>query len=197
MTHPTLEQFLKDVASHELTVNLDQGLFRDLTIMKPNSVDMHYHITTRPDYLMFTGDMGSFVFTRLNDMFNFFRSKDEYRINTGYWAEKIEAGEYEKYSPDAARAALNQAFENWKEDTDFSVNNIAAEKEYLDEIDTDDYYEFIEVVRNWTPNRGGVDLDDFWENNLNEYTFHYIWCCYAIVYAIKLYDAHKNKEVAQ
>ena len=191
MTHPTLEQFLKDVASHELTVNLDQGLFRDLTIMKPNSVDMHYHITTRPDYLMFTGDMGSFVFTRLNDMFNFFRSKDEYRINTGYWTEKIEAGEYEKYSPDAARAALNQAFENWKEDTDFSVNNIAAEKEYLDEIDTDDYYEFIEAVRNWTPNRGGVDLDDFWENNLNEYTFHYIWCCYAIVHAIKLYDAQK------
>lgn len=196
MKHPTLEQFLKDVASHELTVNLDQGLFRDLTIMKPNSVDMHYHITTRPGYLMFTGDMGSFVFTRLNDMFNFFRSKDEYQINTGYWAEKIEAGEYEKYSPDAARAALNQAFEDWKEDTDSSVNNIAVEKEYLDEIDTDDYYEFIEAVRNWTPNRGGVDLDDFWENNLNEYTFHYIWCCYAIVHAIKLYDAHKNKEAA-
>lgn len=194
--NPTLESFLRDVASHELTVNLDQGVFRDLTIMKPNSVDMHYHITTRPGYLMFTGDMGSFVFTRLNDMFNFFRSTDEYRINTGYWAEKIEAGEYKKYSPEQARKALNQEFENWKECTDFDEECIAEEKENLDSIDTDDYYEFIEAVRNWVPNKDGVQLDDFWEHSLDEYTFHYVWCCYAIVHAIKLYDEHKAQEPA-
>lgn len=67
MSHPTLEQFLKDVAHHQLTVNLDQGLFRDLTIQRPGCCEMHYHITTRPGYLMFTGDMGSLAFAHLAD----------------------------------------------------------------------------------------------------------------------------------
>lgn len=127
--NPTLESFLKDVASHELTVNLDQGVFRDITIANPNTMEMHYNITTRPGYLMITGDIGSFVFTRLNDMFNFFRSTNEYQINTGYWAKKIEAGEYKKYSPENAREALNQEFENWKECTDFDEECIAEQRE--------------------------------------------------------------------
>ncbi|EPN8197881.1 hypothetical protein ACT3ON_001083, partial [Acinetobacter baumannii] len=81
---------------------------------------------------------------------------------------------------------------NWKEDTDFDAYAIAEEKSELDNIDTDDYYELIEAVRNWTPNANGVQLADFWEHNLNDYTYHYIWCLYAIVHAIKLYDAAKE-----
>ena len=50
MTRPSFEQFLEDVSTHQLTVNLDQGVFRDLTLMKPNSVDRHFNITSSLPY---------------------------------------------------------------------------------------------------------------------------------------------------
>ncbi|WP_198080413.1 hypothetical protein [Acinetobacter calcoaceticus] len=193
MEKPALATFLHDVRDHELVINLDQGVFRDITVKRPNSSHYHYNITTRSGYLIITGDMGCFVFKRLTDMFEFFRDEGEgYSINPYYWAEKLEAGVFEKYSPEVARAALNQEFENWKEWHDCDDEQIAEEKEQLDWIDTDDYFEFVEAIRNWTPNPNGVQLTDFFEHNLNEYTYDYIWCLYAIVHAIKLYDAVKE-----
>lgn len=189
MSKLTLEEFLESVKKHELTINLDCGVYRDITIQRPGYSDRHYNITTRPGFLIFTGDMGEYVFERTPDMFSFFRS-DEYQINPCYWSEKVRAGKYEEYSPEKAREALNNEFENWEEcleDPDEEL--IAEEKSNLDEIDTDDYYEFVSAIRDWTPNENGVDLVDFWEYNLNDYTCRYIWACYAIVHAIKLYDA--------
>jgi hypothetical protein len=29
---------------------------------------------------------------------------------------------------------------------------------------------------------------DFWEVNLHEYTYRFIWCCYAMVWGIRKYD---------
>ena len=189
----TFERFSKDIENHEITINLDKGLFRDLTIKRPNTSSYYYNITTRPGLLMISGDMGCYVFERLSDMFKFFRGQPD-EINPYYWSEKIEAGEFKRYSPEKARDALNQEFENWKECTDFDEEQITEEKEYLDQIDTDDEFEFVDAIRNWVPNKDGVQLDDFWEYSTNDYTFHYIWCCYAIVHAIKLYDAVKEPQ---
>ena len=189
----TFERFSKDIENHELTINLDQGLFRDLTIKRHNTSSYYYNITTRPGLLMISGDMGCYVFERLSDMFEFFRGESD-EINPCYWSKKIEAGEFKRYSPEKARDALNQEFENWKECTDFDEEQITEEKEYLDQIDTDDEFEFVDAIRNWVPNKDGVQLDDFWEYSTNDYTFHYIWCCYAIVHAIKLYDAVKEPQ---
>ena len=189
MKQPTQEQFLKDVKDHVLTINLDSGLYRDITIKKPHCVDMHYHIITRPEYLIFTGDMGSYVFERTTDMFGFFRKE---KINPDYWSEKVQAGKVKEYSADLAREALNQEFENWKDCTNFEEKYIAEEKDNLDFIDTDNEFEFMNAIYNWTANKGGVQLNDFWEYNLKDYTFHFIWCCYAIVHAIELYDKEKG-----
>lgn len=185
MSQLTKEQFLKDVQRHVITVNLDNGVYRDISIGRPCDSEMHYNITTRPGYLIFTGDMGSYVFERSYDMFEFFRVS---KINPDYWSEKLQAGKYQEYSPEIARAALNNIFECWKEGTDKDDAFIANEKSELDGIDTDNEFEFMNAVYEFKPNKGGVELNDFWECNLNEYTFHFIWCCYAIVHAIGLYD---------
>lgn len=97
MKQLTSEEFKLDVKNHVLTVNLDSGVYRDISIGKPCSSDMHYNITTRPGYLIFTGDMGCYVFNRLPDMFDFFRCE---RINPRYWSEKVQAGKYEEFSPE-------------------------------------------------------------------------------------------------
>jgi hypothetical protein len=33
-------------------------------------------------------------------------------------------------------------------------------------------------------------FNDFWEVNNRAYTFAFLWCCYAISWAIQQYDAH-------
>lgn len=205
MEQPTLDQFLKDVATHQLTVNLDQGVYRDITIKKPNSVDMHYNITTRPGFLIFTGDMGDFIFERTNDMFCFFRSADDgYYINTSYWGEKVQAGEISKFDPETACESVKQYLTNYLDDLDLSdtedqeksklaleaVSSFISSNQYSNEFD------FWQEINSWdADDAGGLELNDFWESSTTAKTYHYIWACYAIVHAIKLYDSHKLNEV--
>ena len=145
MKQPTLEVFLKDVENHQLTVNLDSGVYRDITIANPNTMCMHYNITTRPGYLMFTGDMGCLVFKRANDMLSFFRPQSGYYINTSYWGEKVEAGEVSQFDMDTANASLQNYLTNFLDDLDLSdpedrekskqalsaVNEFISSSEYL------------------------------------------------------------------
>lgn len=201
MKNPTLESFLKDVANHELIVNLDQGVYRDITIKKPNNVHMHYNITTRPGFLIFTGDMGDFIFERTNDMFGFFRAKDGYCINPGYWGEKVQAGDVSKFDPEIACDSVKQYLTNYLDDLDLSdsedrekskqaleaVSNFIGGNQHSDEFD------FWNEIQNWDADEaGGLELSDFWEASTTAKTHHFIWACYAIVHAIKLYDAHKE-----
>lgn len=204
MSHPTLEQFLKDVARHELTVNLDQGLFRDLTIQRPGCCEMHYNITTRPGYLIFTGDMGDFIFQRTNDMFGFFRPQSGYYINPCYWGEKVEAGVISEFDIDTANSSVQGYLTNFLEDLDLSdpedreksKQALEAVTSFISGTQGSGEFDFWNEINSWDADEaGGMDLTDFFEAPTTKATFHYIWCCYAIVHAIKLYDAHKSNEV--
>lgn len=202
MTQLTQEQFLKDVANHQITINLDQGVYRDITISRPNSIVMHYNITTRPDHLMITGDMGSFIFKRLDDMFQFFRCEDGCTINPSYWGEKLHAESmrsgYKQYDEKKAKQALQEWFADFvsdleSDDEDY-LHKIDAARSTMDDIDYSDEYSFVESIRGWhEDSAGGMDLTDFFEVSVDSYTFNYIWCCYAIVHAIKLYDEVKGE----
>lgn len=197
MKNPTQESFLNDVKDHVLTVNLDHGVYRDMHIGKPNSSDMHYNITTRPGYLMFTGDMGSFVFNRLSDMFVFFRGK---RINLGYWEEKLTAVDgrrgAKEFDSEKAKNELQDCLAEFIKDLDvdddeFREKVINATVSIKD-IDYSDEYSLVGAIRDWDPDiAGGLDLSDFFEASVDSYTYRYVWCCYAIMHAIKLYDEAK------
>lgn len=67
MNQPTEQSFLRDVAKHEMTVIHDAGEIRHLRFGRPGDSNMHFNITTVPGYLMFTGDMGAWTFSRLPD----------------------------------------------------------------------------------------------------------------------------------
>ena len=204
MSHPTLEQFLKDVAHHQLTVNLDRGVFRDITIANPNTMEMHYNITTRPGYLMITGDMGDFIFQRANDMFGFFRPQSGYYINPGYWGEKVEAGVISEFDIDTANSSVQGYLTNFLEDLDLSdPENREKSKQALEAVTSfisgtqgSGELDFWNEINSWDADEaGGMDLTDFFEAPTTKSTFRYIWCCYAIVHAIKLYDEYKSNEV--
>lgn len=201
----TKEKFLESVATHQLTINLDQGVYRDITVAKPDDISMHYIIITRPGYLVITGDMGSFTLSCTNDMFGFFRSEGGYRINPGYWGEKAEAVDtrkgLKKFSSDKAKQSLKSWLGDFVRDID--VNSSDARENIVDatdailSVDCSDVYAFVEAVRDFDPDiAGGLDLSDFDHAETDSYTYRYLWCCYAIVHAIKLYDEAKVEVAA-
>lgn len=94
MTLLTQKEFLNDVASHTMTIIRNDGVYRHIRFAEPGTSCMHFDLITWPGYLCYTGDMGTYVFTRLRDMFEFFRRSDKsYRIDYRYWAEKVEAAD--------------------------------------------------------------------------------------------------------
>lgn len=89
-------RFLRDIARHEMTIVRDDGVARHVRFAIPDSSDMHFDLITWPGYLCYTGDMGTYVFQRDRDMFEFFRRGSRgqpYQIDFGYWASKVEAAD--------------------------------------------------------------------------------------------------------
>jgi hypothetical protein len=142
--------------------------------------------------------MGTYVFSRVGDMFTFFRSDysdDKLHINLGYWAEKLDAadrrtgGAADEYSPDKFRQQVNQRLDDMDASTDLRQ---AANDRVLRCADDGEFFA-MQAAMNFE--HDGEQFYDFWESNCREYTYHFIWCCYALVWAIKKYDALASKEV--
>lgn len=97
----TQDRFLKDAGSHVMTVIRDDGVHRHLRFRKapPAGSEYWFDLITWPGSLCIDGDMGTYVFRRLPDMFEFFCTDREYNekrgrklgINAGYWGEKLQA----------------------------------------------------------------------------------------------------------
>ncbi|WP_027855588.1 hypothetical protein [Marinobacterium litorale] len=208
MNHPTEQTFLSSVENHSMEVHQDSGLFRHLTFSNNGSFNQMFHITTWPGHLCISGDMGCYVFSRIDDMFQFFRSGDELAINPGYWAEKVQAesvfgGGVKEWDELAAADAVQHHFDEWLE---ANADEPIAESEAMDELHdmvdrlkslAAEETEFIAAVNNWDSEYAyGFGLVDFWEHRMEKYTYHYIWCCYAIAWAIQQYDRSKEAAAA-
>lgn len=187
------DRFQRAVRAHEMTVVRDDGLYRNLTFKAPSTYNNHFHITTWPGYLAMTGDSGSYVFARLPDMFQFFRGSD---INPGYWAEKLLAVDrhsgYHEFSQDAFRDAIKSDFEGWDFDSD--EEKIAAWDELQNsDLSEDSSPESIDDAMTRAMDYkcavSGNRFTDFWEHDLKDYTFRFLWCCHAIRWAVDQYDA--------
>lgn len=106
------KRFLDDVKDHQLTIENDGEVHRSLLFKCPGSSYYHFRLNTWPGHLCISGDMGTYVFARTHDMFDFFRmddkdfnfSKDkQLNINTDYWAQKVRSED-----KDAILKRLNQ-----------------------------------------------------------------------------------------
>ena len=199
MTQPTLEYFLDNVKNHELTIHQNNGVYRHLAFKNPDGYNRYFNITTFPDYLIITGDMGALVFSRLHDMFDFFRS-DDLKINPYYWSEKIQSTSWDARIESYSEFDLEQAKKNAQED----LNTYLEYNDYLLEEDraslledfeweilrSEDEYEIVEAIRNF--NFKGFKFDEFHWDGCRVYTYSYIWLCYAIVWGIKKFDELNN-----
>lgn len=141
----TEDRFLKDAGSHVMTVIRDDGVHRHLRFRKapPAGSEYWFDLITWPGTLCIDGDMGTYVFRRLTDMFEFFRTDQKWAdqrgcklgINPGYWSEKLQAPKprhAEEYSADAFRQHVRESFDEW-------VMSSQPDDEYSTEAERNDF----------------------------------------------------------
>lgn len=196
------DQFRADIAQHTIIVKRNDGLYRHLRCSRGGKYAHSFEVITWPGYLCYCGDMGCFVFTRLPDMFEFFRGRVTAMIDRDYIAEKAVAVDkpdgLRGFSEELFEAAVKADFESFTED--WSEEDKARLWEEIDDCvlqaASDGPSAAIEAAMSMSHNGRDV-CPDFYEHQLEEFTSRFVWCCYAIPWAIEQYDAAMRLKEAQ
>lgn len=186
------KQFLRDIFPMALSVEHDDGIYRHLKIRHPDTIINGFDIVTWPGHLAISGDMGTTVFSRVYDMFDFFGGNE---INPGYWAGKVEAGETRVFDPDVFRQVVTEHVRNElaseprdvieyvTKDVEERVLNFADDGEHAAMSAAIDY-------RCPLPSRyPNLDwsLDWMLEADCTNFTHRFLWQCHAILWAVNRY----------
>lgn len=199
----TQDDFLKDVQRHAMTVERDDGVHRHLMFRQHEHSWLHwFEVVTWPGALCIRGDCGTYVFSRLHDMFKFFRHDGHgsgLYINDGYWAEKLVASDSNgrhangvmRFDPDEFRDAVSRMY---VEHVRHNMRGMPDERKALryaleDEVlSCADDGEDAAMRAAGEFEHGGFRLTDFWEVDCRRYTVQFLWSLYAISWAIQQYD---------
>lgn len=202
----TEDEFLADVTKHQMTVIKDDGVYRHIRFKNPATRDMYFDLVTWPGYLAYTGDMGDYLFCRLEDMFEFFRTDRDYAhrrgrklvVNPGYWRQKLVAScrdgvvEFDEEAFD--RRVIGHMVEWMKEHRHETTKEDRRELwedvgcyviDASPEAKKDAAYDYSNRVGE---NQLTFDFSDCWEWNCDRFTHRFEWACYAIAWGIQQYD---------
>lgn len=159
------------------------------------TVNMWFDLVTWPGFLTISGDMGCWTFSRVEDMFTFFRGR-ELKINPSYWAEKLQHGTHggsdagKVWDSDSFKAALVDHLDNYclaEED------HVIVVKELQDSLSSDDNRIYvIPSAMDFScalPSGGTFEFDSCEMPDGMVYSYHFLWCLYAIVWGIQQWDA--------
>jgi hypothetical protein len=200
MLKPTKEVFLNNVSNHTMKVLLDNGVYRHLRFTNKGSSILWFDVVTWPGFLAYSGDMGCFVFSRIEDMFEFFRTKD-LSINPGYWGEKLQSVDNDSLNPNYKKFSWKKFWVHIEETLEEWVNNEELNEEEVKNLReiVNEYFSSVDENENeayaaasnfsCTVGNRNFQFQDSWEWNCKEYTYRFIWCCYAITWAIQKYDS--------
>jgi len=181
-------RFLRDVADHEVKILKDDGVYRHIKFSRQNSMTYCFDLITWPGHLAITGDMGDYIFSRIEDMFDFFGTRDgELNINIGYWCQKLrsvskfgcENGKLNKFD---AEGTLDTVLETAEEIID-DEDELEEFKGQLCKADTEE--EAMDIMTD-------SNIEDNYEYLCHKPNFHIQWILYAIVWGITQYKDSKS-----
>lgn len=194
------ERFQKSVIEHEMIVVRNDGVHRHLTFKSPRTYNYHFHITTWPGYLAISGDVGCYVFARLPDMFRFFRGDG---INPDYWGEKLQAiernGGYREFSEELFHEAVKSDFDQWDFDDDEQKAKAWAalqDSDLSEDSNPESQESAVRAAMDYKCPVTGNGFSDFWDHQLQDHTFRFLWCCYAVRWAIAEVDRRSTYTVS-
>lgn len=212
-------EILRDFEGHQLTIERDDGVHRHLRFRARGTSTYWFDIVTWPGVLVINGDCGTYVFSRIEDMLEFFRQPNgRDRINPGYWAEKLRATDchgtsgHLEYSEHKGRGALASAMRSLRERG--ACNEVVRDLRTTAVLD-DGADCLVRSVSSWSfresvgkapttlrdrmldsrPTRTW-EVADFWDHRFTDYTQRFLWNLHAIVWGIAQYDTAKQPATA-
>lgn len=229
------ERFIGDVAGHQMTIAHEDGIYRHVQFRGQRGGHLWFDLLTWPGRLTISGDMGTWTFARVPDMFTFFRSA-KLEINTSYWAEKLQHGtsggrdHAREFSEELFAARLLEQLSSYfgLESPDLETVAAAVKEEVLERESGNGPYALMHAAAEFECEYGeqpehtplcrksragyrstcicGADrtrktfsFDPCELPDGKEYSYHFLWCLYAIVWGVQQYDAataapHQTKE---
>jgi hypothetical protein len=202
-------RFASESEGAVMTVLKDEGVYRHLFFDFPKASWRRCEILTWPGMLVIRGDLGCWSFTRVEDMFDFFRPRpNDTRVNPDYWAEKLVPGsgsEVKEYDEDRARTYVRQAVTEAVQKHGH-IEAEAAEEWLFSEFSEAEFDTEAALMRTLGWFEGRVDADRPVGGSLQEFTASefrfpvrnwdlyrwnpwYMLTCVALPWAIEQYDA--------
>ena len=186
--------FLKLTERHLMLPVMDNRHHRHLRFQRQDSLDAHFDIVTWPGRLCISGDRGCYVFGGQLDMMSVFRAPDRDTIPAGVTLPvKLDEWQAMLVSEDTVRGTET-----------FDPEMFAAEVHgFLDEAGATDAVRAAAVadviseasmgeISAMTAvegfNKDGFQFPDASEFDCHSYSRGFLFCCYAIVWAIGFYD---------
>jgi hypothetical protein len=218
MTAEILARFQQDVAEHGITILRNDDVYRHIRFSRPGTSCYHFDLITWPGVLCYTGDMGTYVFSRTRDMFDFFRNDRAYNqargraltINLGYWSEKLLAvdggrngGKAKEFDEDKFKRVINEYRVNWMRSAkEMGALDKEGRRELWESVDDEvmrqledggDRAQIAAYDFSHTKSSNGQrdmhwSFQDLFEHDFTEYTHHFVWCCYALAWGIEQFD---------
>jgi hypothetical protein len=190
-------RFARDTAGHQMVVEHEDGLYRHLHFMNPKNSEYWFEIVTWPGSLAMRGDVGDgYLFTRLPDMFEFFRSDRRWGINPHYWAEKLGGGRrsVKAYSEELLRQRVVEQFVNDARWGGVPAGTGKQLRTWVLNEDLADEHTARNVIEDFAFQ--GYEFTDVWEWDFHDYDSQFLWACHAIAWAIAQYDAARKAVAA-
>ena len=164
----TAEEFAVMLRDHEMTIEHDDGLYRHLHCRSSKHCFDWFDIVTWPGSLAFSGDLGSYTFSRTDDMLGFFAGKDGRDLPFDYWAQKaVAVDRHSGMKTHSKRALLQFVVDRAKdmisdlEDGDRKGRReiIEAARELIDDVrHCNTWFEMTDTVVNF--NKAGLSFED-------------------------------------
>lgn len=179
--------FLGNYKEPKLTILVDGGLYRHIRI-----IGDHYYrfdLVTWPGNLAINCEGDRFLFSRTDDMFQFFRlggsAERPMEPNFSYWAEKL--------SDPRSRMVRGFSYAKFARDMEEGLSRMPDEKqaEELRQEMSDELYEDDEASCRDFAYRHPELRDLAIENEWKDWTHRYAYACFAIVIGIREYDRAK------
>lgn len=211
MPELTAAQFRDDVKRHRLDVFHDVGMYRHIKL-SDGTFNRSFTIVTAPGTLTYTGDMGTYVFERIVDMFEYFRTYDPKndesvdQVAPETWAGKCVAIDkacgVKHFNTEAFKAHAKTRVDEFVRDHGLEYGDAESlwddVQSALDNADAETWGVWVgalEGVHWWHDGskRQRVFSDDIYHEmpGCEELTHHFQWACRAIRWAIATYDIAK------
>jgi len=191
---------------HEMIVKYDDGNgFRHLVFTVPGDNNDRFELVSFGNTLVYTGDIGSYVFERRDDMFSMFRNtENEFVIRPDYWSKKVVAYDrhdgLDEFDPQMFKEDIQSMAKEHIEDIEHINGKLSNEEKssFFGEINSH-FYEIENeeeaqnaldsLTRDFTAKLfKNFNLEDVYPYEYKTYTERFILCCCAIVWGVQMYD---------